>query len=188
MDMLTAATFSVLTAIGALLFLPLYPVPITLQTLFTYLSGAVLGPWLGALSQVIYIVLGGIGLPVFAGGKAGFGTLVGPTGGYLLGFIAASFVVGKTADLHKRPAAIRIASSFILGTAVIYGCGILQLAQWMNGDLQHAALVGVLPFIPGDALKIVIAAAVATRLRGILPGSTATRQLIGKTAAGSTMP
>lgn len=181
LDLLTTSTFSVLTAVGALTFLPLYPVPITLQTLFTYLSGAVLGPWLGVLSQVIYILLGGIGLPVFAGGKAGFGTLVGPTGGYLLGFIAASFVIGKTADLRKQPTAVRIAGSFILGTAVIYAFGILQLSQWMNGDLEHVVLVGVLPFILGDALKIVIAVAVATRLRGILPRTAVSYQRIVKT-------
>ena len=183
-DMLTTATFSVLTAVGALVFLPLYPVPITLQTLFTYLSGAVLGPWLGALSQIIYILLGGIGLPVFAGGKAGFGTLIGPTGGYLLGFIAASFVVGRTADLRKRPSAIRIATSFILGTGVIYACGVLQLSQWMSGNIPRSVLAGVLPFIPGDALKIVIAVAVATRLRGILPQTVATLQP-AKTRAAS---
>ena len=158
-----------LTAIGALVFLPIYPVPVTLQTLFTYLSGAVLGPWLGALSQVIYILLGGIGLPVFAGGKAGLGTLFGPTGGYLIGFIAASFTIGKICDLHTQPPARRIAGSFVLGTAVIYVFGILQLSQWMNGNFQNAIVVGVLPFIFGDALKIVIATAVATRLRHVLP-------------------
>jgi biotin transport system substrate-specific component len=169
LDLLTTSTFSVLTAIGALIFLPLYPVPVTLQTLFTYLSGVVLGPWLGALSQVIYILLGGIGLPVFAEGKAGFGTLLGPTGGYLFGFIAASFTIGKVCDLHTQPSARRIAASFLLGTAIIYTFGIAQLSQWMNGDLQRTLVVGVLPFIVGDALKITIATAVATRLRHILP-------------------
>ena len=169
LDLLTTSTFSVLTAIGALVFLPIYPVPVTLQTLFTYLSGAVLGPWFGALSQVIYILLGGIGLPVFAGGKAGFGTLLGPTGGYLFGFIVASFAIGKVCDLHGQPTAPRIAGSFVLGTAIIYTFGVLQLSQWMNGDLQHAVVVGVLPFIVGDALKVAIATAVATRLRHVLP-------------------
>jgi biotin transport system substrate-specific component len=169
LDLLTASTFSVLTAIGALVFLPIYPVPITLQTLFTYLSGAMLGPWLGALSQVIYILMGGIGLPVFAGGKAGFGTLIGPTGGYLLGFVVASFTIGKTCDLYKQPTAARIAGSFLLGTAIIYTLGVLQLSQWMTGDLQSTILVGVLPFILGDTIKIAIAVAVATRLRHILP-------------------
>jgi len=128
-----------------------------------------LGPWLGALSQIIYIILGGIGLPVFAGGKAGFGTLLGPTGGYLFGFIATSFVVGKTCDLRTRPKATRIVGSFILGTVVVYGFGIAQLSLWMNGDLQHALLVGLLPFVVGDAIKIVIGLAVAMRLREILP-------------------
>lgn len=151
------------------MFFPLYPVPLTLQTLFTYLAGAVLGPSLGALSQVIYILLGGIGLPVFAGGKAGFGTLLGPTGGYLFGFIAASFAIGKLCDLHAQPSARRIAASFVLGTAIIYSFGLVQLSQWMNGDIQRAVLVGVLPFVVGDALKIAIATAVATRLRHVLP-------------------
>ena len=169
LDLIITSTFSVLTAIGALVFLPIYPVPVTLQTLFTYLSGAVLGPWLGALSQVIYILLGGIGLPVFAGGKAGFGTLFGPTGGYLVGFIVASFAIGKVCDLHTQPSASRIAGSFVLGTAIIYLFGILQLSQWTNGNLQNALVVGVLPFIVGDALKVAIATAVATRLRHVLP-------------------
>ena len=169
LDLITTSTFSVLTAIGSLVFIPLYPVPLTLQTLFTYLAGAVLGPSLGALSQVIYILLGGIGLPVFAGGKAGFGTLLGPTGGYLFGFIAASFAIGKLSDLHTQPSAHRIAASFILGTAIIYGFGIAQLSQWMNGDIQRTLAVGVLPFIIGDALKIAIATAGAARLRHVLP-------------------
>ncbi len=169
LDLLTTSSFSVLTAIGALVFLPLYPVPVTLQTLFTYLSGAILGPWFGALSQVIYILLGGIGLPVFAGGKAGFGTLLGPTGGYLFGFVVASFAIGKVCNLRRQPTASRIAGSFVLGTAIIYTLGVLQLTQWMNGDLQRALMVGVLPFIVGDALKVAIATAVATRLRHVLP-------------------
>lgn len=161
--------FSVLTSLGALIFLPLYPVPITLQTLFTYLSGAVLGPWSGALSQLIYIMLGGIGLPVFAGGKTGFGTLAGPTGGYLIGFVAASFTIGKVCDLRTNPSVIRIACSFTLGTLIIYAFGIVQLSHWMNGNLQNAVLAGLLPFIIGDTIKIMIATTVAARLRAVLP-------------------
>ena len=169
LDLIMTTTFSVLTAIGALVFVPLYPVPITFQTLFTYLSGAFLGPWLGALSQVIYITLGGIGFPIFAGGKAGFATLAGPTGGYLFGFIAASFAIGKTCDLKNYPPAARIAGSFVLGTLIIYTLGVLQLSHWMSGNLQNAVAVGLLPFIIGDVAKIAIGVAVATRLRGILP-------------------
>jgi len=169
LHLITTTTFSVLTAIGALVFVPLYPVPITFQTLFTYLSGAVLGPWLGALSQVIYIILGGIGFPIFAGGKTGFGTLAGPTGGYLFGFVIASFAIGRTCDLRTYPSSARIAGSFILGTLIIYAFGIIQLAQWMNGNVQNAILVGLLPFVVGDTIKVVIAVTIATRLRGILP-------------------
>jgi biotin transport system substrate-specific component len=169
LDLITATTFSVLTALGALIFIPIYPVPITFQTVFTYLSGAVLGPWMGALSQVIYIILGGIGLPIFAGGKGGFDTLAGPTGGYLIGFVVGSFAIGKTCNLKMNPGASRIAGSFILGTLVIYTFGIIQLSQWLNGDLRKAIFVGLLPFIIGDAVKLAIATTVAVRLRGILP-------------------
>lgn len=169
LDLIMTATFSVLTALGALIFLPLYPVPITFQTLFTYLSGVILGPWMGALSQIIYIILGGIGLPVFAGGKAGFGTLAGPTGGYLIGFIAAAYAIGKACDLKRNPTATRIAGSLILGTLIIYIFGIIQLSQWMNGNLKNAVLVGLLPFIIGDGVKLAIATTVAVRLRRILP-------------------
>lgn len=169
LDLIMTTTFSVLTALGALIFLPLYPVPITFQTLFTYLSGVILGPWMGALSQIIYIILGGIGLPVFAGGKAGFGTLAGPTGGYLIGFIAAAYAIGKACDLKTNPSAIRIAGSFILGTLIIYIFGIIQLSHWMNGNLKNAVLLGLLPFIIGDGVKLAIATTVAVRLRRILP-------------------
>lgn len=169
LDLIMTTTFSVLTALGALIFLPLYPVPITFQTLFTYLSGVILGPRMGALSQIIYIILGGIGLPVFAGGKAGFGTLAGPTGGYLIGFIAAAYAIGKACDLKTNPSATRIAGSFILGTLIIYIFGIIQLSQWMNGNLKNAVLVGLLPFIIGDGVKLAIATTVAVRLRRILP-------------------
>jgi biotin transport system substrate-specific component len=93
--MVYASMFGSLTAIGAYIMIPLPPVPITFQTLFLNLAGALLGGYLGALSQVVYILLGVIGLPVFAGGKAGLGVLLGPTGGYLFGFVLAALVVGK---------------------------------------------------------------------------------------------
>jgi len=86
--MIYASLFGALTAMGALISIPLQPVPVTLQTLFLYLAGSLLGGGLGALSQTVYIMLGVIGLPVFSGGKAGLGVLMGPTGGYLVGFVA----------------------------------------------------------------------------------------------------
>jgi biotin transport system substrate-specific component len=98
--MIYAAMFGAATAMGAYIMIPLPPVPITLQTLFVVLAGALLGGRLGALSQVVYLLLGIIGLPVFHGGKGGLGILLGPTGGYLVGFIAAAYVVGKLIEVN----------------------------------------------------------------------------------------
>jgi biotin transporter BioY len=101
--MIYASMFGALTAIGALISIPLQPVPVTLQTLFLYLAGSLLGGRVGALSQIIYVILGVIGLPVFSGGKAGLGVFLGPTGGYLLGFIAGAFVTGKIVEAREKP-------------------------------------------------------------------------------------
>jgi len=97
-----AALFGALTALGAYILLPVPPVPITLQTLFLYLAAAVLGGALGAWSQIVYLLLGVIGLPVFAGGKAGLGVLTGPTGGYLAGFIPAAWLTGRLIAARAR--------------------------------------------------------------------------------------
>jgi len=127
------------------------------------------GPWLGALNQALSIILGGIGLPVLAGGKARFGTVAGPTGGYLLGFVTGPFVIGFNADLRKQPTLLRIVMSSVLGTLVIHLFGVAQLAFCMNGNLQHALIVGVLPFIVGDTVKTIVGVVVASRLKVILP-------------------
>jgi biotin transport system substrate-specific component len=96
-------------------------------------------------------------------------TLFGPTGGYLVGFVIAAFLIGKTGALRTRPSVARMASSFVAGTSVIYILGVLQLSRWMNGDLQRAILFGVAPFLVGDALKIMVAVTVARRLCRNLP-------------------
>ena len=103
--MIYASLFGAGTAAGAYLIIPLPPVPITLQTLFVWgLAGALLGARLGALSQLVYLLIGIIGLPVFAGGKAGLGVLFGPTGGYLIGFVAGAWVIGTLVNLKKNRA------------------------------------------------------------------------------------
>src|SRR3989338_3067524 len=101
--MVFAALFAAFTAAVAWFRIPLpfTPVPITLQTLAVLLSGAMLGPYYGALSMIIYLALGAIGLPVFAGGSSGIGALLGPTGGYLLSYPIAAFVIGKMLEKKK---------------------------------------------------------------------------------------
>ena len=122
-----ASMFGALTALGAFIMIPLPPVPVTLQTLFVDLAGALLGGYLGAMSQVVYILLGVVGLPIFAGGKAGAGVLIGPTGGYLFGFVAGAFVIGKLTAMREKPGMVWLIGSMSLGIAVVYALGIAQL-------------------------------------------------------------
>lgn len=88
------ALLAALIAVGALIQLPIGPVPVTLQTFFIVLAGYILGPVSGAAAMLLYILAGAIGLPIFAGGKAGFAVLFGPTGGYLLGFVGTAYLAG----------------------------------------------------------------------------------------------
>jgi biotin transport system substrate-specific component len=159
LDISLIALFAALTAVGAYIWfpLPISPVPITLQTLFVYLAGIILGSRLASLSQVLYICLGVVGLPVFSGGKAGLGVLLGPTGGYLIGFIIAGYVIGKMVESKNKCGYVWILISLIVGTAVIYVLGVIQLSVWMNIGLDKAVFLGTLPFLVGDALKIAVA-------------------------------
>ena len=171
LDITLSSMFAALTALGAYLIIPLpfTPIPLTLQTFFTYTSGAVLGKYRGALSQIIYIGLGCLGLPVFAGGKAGFGVLLGPTGGYLIGFVLGAFLIGFLVRLKKKPGFLMIIFSLVIGTLAIYSLGVVQLSIWMGITLRQALLVGMLPFVFGDALKIFVAAIVSTRVIKVFP-------------------
>ncbi|MBN1104639.1 MAG: biotin transporter BioY, partial [Deltaproteobacteria bacterium] len=164
--MVYASMFGAATAAGAYVAIPLPPVPITLQTLVLFVGAGLLGSRLGALSQVIYLLLGIMGLPVFAGGKAGLGVLFGPTGGYLIGFVAGAFVVGLLVEMRKGPGFPWYAFSMAGGTLVVYLLGVLQLSLVARLTLQKAFLVGALPFLAGDALKIVAGALLVSRMKG----------------------
>jgi len=163
--MVYAALFGALTAIGSFIVIPLQPLPITLQTFFTSLAGVLLGGYTGALSQIVYVLLGTIGLPVFAGGKTGIGTLFGPTGGYLIGFIVGAYVIGKIVEAKREPGLAWILMAIITGNLVLYILGTLQLALVAHLSLLKAFMVGVLPFLIGDLLKFLTAALLALKLR-----------------------
>ena len=163
--MVYASMFGALTAVGAYIMIPLPPIPITMQTLFVNLAGALLGGSLGALSQVVYILLGVIGLPVFAGGKAGAGVLLGPTGGYLIGFVVGAYVIGKLTAIRKKPGFLWLVCSMSIGIALVYLLGIIQLIIVAKLDYDKAIAVGLLPLLPGDILKIIIAALITLKIR-----------------------
>ncbi|MHB8172638.1 MAG: biotin transporter BioY [Thermincolia bacterium] len=156
-EMILAAMFGGLTAVGAMMTIPLpTPVPFTMQVFFVILAGILLGPRWGALSQLVYVLMGSLGLPVFAGGTGGFMKLVGPTGGYLIGYIAAAFVVG----LITRGRPNNIWWTFIgslAGLTVIYLLGTTQLALVAGMSPEKAIAAGVVPFILFDLIKIMAA-------------------------------
>jgi biotin transport system substrate-specific component len=137
--------------------LPFSPVPVTGQTLAVLLVGALLGSRRGSLAVLAYIAQGLAGLPVFAGGALGMARLLGPTGGYLVGFVAAAFLVGLLAERGWDRRVLTTAAAMMLGNLVIYATGALWLAPFVGG-LKQALATGVLPFIPGDLVKIAAAA------------------------------
>jgi len=146
---------SLLIAILAQIAVPIGPVPISGQTLGVLLVAAVMGPKRGAGAVALYVAEGAAGLPVFAGGRAGIAVLIGPTGGYLIGFLAAAVVVGALcrAGMDRRPMTTYV--TMIAGSAVIYLFGVLWLAQFTGWS--SVLQFGVIPFLFGDALKAAIA-------------------------------
>jgi biotin transport system substrate-specific component len=155
-----------LTTAGAWLRIPVGPVPISLQTLFVLLSGAILGPFLGATAMFVYLGLGLIGLPVFTAG-GGPGYLVSPTFGFLLSFplaaLTVGFLSGTDSSVLKPSRRFRGLTAFTAGTAVIYLVGVPWLAlnlKYVQGkDLSAGSILmlGMVPFLPGDFLKIFLA-------------------------------
>ena len=158
-----AALFAALLAAVAPFKIPLgfTPVPITLQTLVVLLAGAMLGARYGALSMILYDVVGALGLPVFAGGGSGFGALIGPTGGYLLSYPVAAFAIGWYVQKRKKPKFVDYVVAMIAGTIIIYVMGAAQ-GMLVTGLGLAAIITGwVLPFIIGDTIKLLIAAYIA---------------------------
>lgn len=136
--------------------LPFTPVPITGQTFAVLLVGAALGAGRGAGALMLYLLMGMTGLPVFAGGAAGLFHLTGPTGGYLLGFVIAAAAVGRMAE-HGWERSFRTSLiPFSLGTLLIYLVGVPWLALYVGP--QAAIQKGLLPFLPGDLIKLLLAA------------------------------
>ena len=164
-DLVLAALFASLTAAGAHVTLPMAgPVPFTLQVFFVLLAGFVLGPRLGALSMILYLLLGLVA-PVYAGGLSGFTALVGPTGGYIVGFVLSPLVTGLA---RGRPPIAGTLSLFALGAGAlipIYGLGAAWLALNLHSASYHVILWGgVLQFVPLDLVKALAAALTARAL------------------------
>jgi len=163
------ALFAALTAVGGFLKIPAWPVSVTLQTFFTLLSGILLGPWLGSLSQLIYVSIGLIGVPIFASG-GGPGYVLSPSFGYLLGFIIAPLAVGAVIGKAKNPRFLRLLAASLAGTAAIYAVGVPYLYFILNSVTHTPTAVGaafqagLAVFIPGDIVKIAAASLLGMKI------------------------
>lgn len=144
-----------LTAVAAQIQVPWAPVPFTLQTLVVALCGLTLGARRGALSQLAYLTAGAAGLPIFAAGKFGPAALFGPTGGYLVAFIAVAWLLGLVADKGLDRKVLPMAAAMVTANVVLFGLGTLWLSAFVGGE--KAVALGVAPFIIPELLKDAIA-------------------------------
>jgi len=154
-------SFTILTAISAQITIPVQPVPFTLQTMMVLLAGALLGPRNGAISQIAYLGLGAIGLPVFAqtpDGLVGFARIFGPTGGYLLAFPVAAFLVGYLVKNYKSYVGVII--SMFAGNLLIIISGTLFLGVFYLQNISEAVIAGAAIFSIWMVIKVFIAATI----------------------------
>lgn len=152
-------SFSLLMALSAQIVIPIGPVPITGQTFVVLLTGALLGSRLGAMAMIVYLIEGASGLPFFYGGSGGLGHLLGPTGGYLVAFPAAAFITGAFAEHDWDRRFLTAVVAMAIGSVVIMLSGWTWFALVTNTPMSVAFNLTVLKFIPGDIIKIILAAA-----------------------------
>ncbi|MCR5217248.1 biotin transporter BioY [Treponema sp.] len=178
------ALFAAIICIGCVLKIPLGVVPIVLQNALCILTGVILGGFIAGAPTALFIIAGLIGLPVYAGGTSGLAVLLGPTGGfypgYLLGAIVAGLIAGRPDIQQKKISAVtvlRVSLAMIAGMIILYIPGTIRFAQWALSNSKVPAdksafgftmTACVLPFIPGDIIKTVIAIPVALAVRPVL--------------------
>ena len=170
------AAFIGLIAIGSWISIPFVPVPFTLQTLFVLLAGIVMRRY-AVIPATLLVMFGAMNLPVFHNGASGIGVLLGPTGGYLLGFIPASLIVGLAYERDGRSFHV---AGIILGEAALFAAGVGWLSVSTGMTIVQASIIGLLPFIPGDIVKAFAAYVIGERIRGpsgaVLPLERGERQ------------
>ena len=174
-NLVDLGVFTALIILGSYISFPLpgSPVPVSLQTYFVVFAGIILGPKLGALSSLLYLGLGVVGFPVFAQGASGLGIILGPTGGYLVGFIAGAWGAGLLfhtrlfwgTSQSKNPNSLRTilggAVSGLFGFALVYLPGLVWLSIQLDAGFVQTLGFGLLPFLVGDVLKLLACGATA---------------------------
>ncbi|MDW7651654.1 MAG: biotin transporter BioY [Bacillota bacterium] len=179
-DLTLIALFAALTSIMAYITIPMpagLP-PITGQTFAVMLAGMLLGAKKGAMSQIIYILLGIAGLPVFAGAMAGAGVLAGYSGGFIWGFVPGAYIIGKLTEKQARtPLSILILAAFTGGVIAVYIPGVWQMAKVLGWPADKA-VIAMLPYIPGDLVKVAASSLLAQK---VLHSITASQRFTLKT-------
>ncbi len=168
-DMTIVAVMAALISIAGPLSINIGPIPLSLATFAVYLSGAVLGAKRGTLAVALYLLIGMVGVPVFSGFSGGFQKIVGVTGGYLVGYLPCALLTGLA--LETRAVNVkkwRLPAFMVLGTAVLYLIGTAWFILQTKNPLGAALGMCVLPFLPGDAVKIIAATLLAKPVRKAL--------------------
>lgn len=178
------ALFVAIISIGGIFKIPIGPVPIVLQNALCVLTGIILGGWLAGLPTLVFILVGLVGLPVYSGGTSGIAVLLGPTGGffpgYLIGAVLAGIIAGRPTVAEKKDGAKRIFKvilAMVAGMVILYVPGVLWFAHWAvsagkvpaeKSVMAYTMAACVLPYIPGDIIKMVICVPVALAVRPVL--------------------
>jgi biotin transport system substrate-specific component len=170
-----ASLLAALIAVGAYIAIPIpiVPVPIVLQNLFVLLAGLLLGSRWGLASMGLYLLAGSMGIPVFSGGRGGLAHFLGPTGGYLVGFAVCAYVTGFISERFKRGITTDIAA-VVAGSLAAYLLGVPWLKLVTGMEWTNACLLGMAPFLIGDAIKAATAVIVARAVRPMLAHSLET--------------
>jgi biotin transport system substrate-specific component len=166
-DMVYTALFAAVLCAAAPFSIVVGPVPLSLATLVIYIASATLGWKQGALSVALYVTLGAIGLPVFANFEGGFHIIAGLTGGFIIGYIPLALATGLASEIFRNKRWLS-AAGMVIGTVLMYTCGVVWFVLQSGNSLPAALLICVVPFLPGDTLKIIVAYIVAPKLRAAM--------------------
>ena len=167
-NLVLCGLFAALTAVFSQISFDIGPVPINLATLSVYIAGGLLGWKYGATSQIVYVMLGAFGAPVFAKFSGGLGIVIGKTGGYIIGYVVVAFLTGLFAEKVKLPKVIALPIGMVLGTAILFAMGTAWFMKITGTGLEKSLVLCVYPFIIGDIFKIVAATGLVIPLKKAL--------------------
>lgn len=176
--------FAAIICFGCFMKIPLGPIPIVLQNILCILTSVLLGSYFGGIPTALFLFVGILGLPVYSGGTSGISVWIGPTGGflpgYLLGAICAGFIAGKPSVQEKKITVktfLRVSFALVFGMIILYLPGIMHFSYWAKINnkipmektaLSYTMAACVIPYIPGDIIKILIALPIALKIRPVL--------------------